>query len=114
MPRFSAWDLLMRYHWGLGVGHLHAHQPVITSGYVGDELDHSENCQDDLPPDLEPEKTSDVQIEDRDRDIYDSDEQESRMEICDLEEWEDVETSDSDDGGQCESQDTEDEDFTGM
>jgi hypothetical protein len=107
MPRFSAQDLLMRYHWGLGVGHLHAHQPVITSGYVGDELDHSENCQDDLPPDLEPEKMSDVQIEDRDRDIYDSDEQESRMEICDLE------------GIGCFHifpffQDMEDEDFTGM
>jgi hypothetical protein len=29
--RFSAPDLMMRYHWGLGVGHYHAHQPTMTS-----------------------------------------------------------------------------------
>jgi len=89
MPRFSARDLLMRYHWGLGVGHLHAHQPVTTSDYVGDEPDQFEVCQDD--PDLEPEGTSDVGIEDGDSDIYVSDD--PAIEIGDLEEWEDVETS---------------------
>lgn len=107
MPRFSARDLLMRYHWGLGVGHLHAHQPVTS-----DEPDQFEVCQDN--PDLEPEGTSDVRIEDGDSDIYDSDDPEQGIEIGDLEEWEDVETSDSDDDGQHELQDTEDEDFTGM
>jgi hypothetical protein len=29
--RFSARDLLMRFHYGLGVGHLHAHQSVASS-----------------------------------------------------------------------------------
>jgi len=29
--RFSDQDLLMRYHWGEGVGHLHAHQSTSLS-----------------------------------------------------------------------------------
>ncbi|KAF8237944.1 hypothetical protein L208DRAFT_1506424, partial [Tricholoma matsutake] len=33
-PRFSDRDLLMRYHWGLGVGHFHAHQSALTSGCI--------------------------------------------------------------------------------
>jgi L-alanine-DL-glutamate epimerase-like enolase superfamily enzyme len=29
--RFSERDLLLRYHWGLGIGHIHAHQAAATS-----------------------------------------------------------------------------------
>jgi hypothetical protein len=27
----------MRYHWGLGVGHFHAHCPASTSGHTSEE-----------------------------------------------------------------------------
>ena len=33
-PRFSDWDLLMHYHWELGVGHIHAYQSAYTSGCI--------------------------------------------------------------------------------
>lgn len=34
----------MRYHWGLGIGHLHAHQLASTSNYAPDE---TTNIHDD-------------------------------------------------------------------
>ena len=49
-PRFSDWDLLMRYHWGLGVGHFHAHQSASTSDCVSDQ---GEDSQDIQVPDME-------------------------------------------------------------
>ena len=39
----------MRYHWGLGVGHLHAHQPTSTSNCIPDE---PKDTQDDWFPDI--------------------------------------------------------------
>ncbi|KAI0054668.1 hypothetical protein BV25DRAFT_1816733, partial [Artomyces pyxidatus] len=34
--RFSERDLLMRYHWGLGIGHMHAHDTTATSRAVAE------------------------------------------------------------------------------
>lgn len=96
MPRFSTRDLLMRYHWGLGVGHLHAHRPRLTSsfGYNADGPDQDEIHQD-LPTNVESKET---QVEDGASDSYESDNPELGLEISDLEDWEDMETdSETDD-----------------
>jgi hypothetical protein len=86
----------MRYHWGLGVGHLHAHQPRSTSsfGYGADGPDLSEN-HEDLLTNLEPKET---QIEDGASDSYESDNPELGLEIRDSEGWEDMETDSETDG----------------
>jgi hypothetical protein len=89
----------MRYHWGLGVGHLHAHRSASTLGNVTKESDDTWNVQ---PLDGGPEEVpgeDDIQIDTQNcnSDVYDSDNSELGLDDRDLEGWEDVE-SDAEDG----------------
>jgi hypothetical protein len=94
--RFSDQDLLMRYHWGLGVGHLHVHGSTSTSSCI---LDKSIDTSDDLFADPEPLGGRDMHATDMDSSAsYESDNSEMALEDRDLEGWEDVEGDTSDDG----------------
>jgi hypothetical protein len=113
MNRFSDRDLLMRYHWGLGVGHLHAHQHAATS--IPGEDSHIRTQSPDCEPDVD-ENDVGAQTQDRDGD-NDADDPELSLTERDLEGWEDVASDDSDNELQVESHEddfTDEEDFTGM
>jgi hypothetical protein len=113
-PRFSDRDLLMRYHWGLGVGHFHAHQSASTSGCVSDL---AEDAQDIQVPDMEPQEALGETLahaNDRGSDMgYESDNPELSLEDRDLEGWDDIEMDDVADVDGDEDI-GELEDFTGM
>jgi hypothetical protein len=88
----------MRYHWGLGVGHIHAHQ-TGTSGHIIREAD----TQDIQSPDLEAEAglddSSAERIQDRNSDVYDSDDPELCLDDREHEGWDDVESEGAEGGG---------------
>jgi hypothetical protein len=101
ISRFSARDLLMQYHWGLGVGHLHTHQPATTSAYT----DSPEESPDDIPHPTE----------------YGSDTSDANMDIAQTQidgpdpgsdSNSDIELDDSSSGG--DEDVAEEEDFRGM
>jgi len=100
----------MRYHWGLGVGHLHAHQPSAMACHIpearGGEL------QDFLSERISGEDDTNMQILDRNNNAGDSDNPELALEDNNSEGWDDVESSDSKDGSTHE--DTEEEEFAGL
>ena len=104
----------MRYHWGLGVGHFHAHQSAFTSGCVSDL---AEDAQDIQVPDMEPQEALEetlVHANDRGSNVgYESDNPELCLEDRDLEGWDDIEMDDVEDGDEDEDI-GEPEDFTGM
>ncbi len=91
----------MRYHWGLGVGHIHAHQHTVPLTAI--QRTDSPDVQ--LEHDSEPDATLDVNeiniqidLQDGNSDIYHSDNPELGLEDRELEGWEDVE-SDGSEGG---------------
>jgi hypothetical protein len=101
----------MRYHWGLGVGHLHAHQPAGASFRTPEEAD----AQDIIPRECETEEgpgenDADTHIQDSNSDVYGSDDPELGLEDRNLEGWEDFESEGSEGG----DMDMEEELFTGM
>jgi len=104
----------MRYHWGLGVGHCHAHQPSWT--YTTPQL---EDPKDDQSSHVEPESSisTSVGVQAGECD-HDSDIAELSLEDGHLAEegWQDDDFGSSDDAGGPESGDSEDEDenFTGI
>jgi hypothetical protein len=104
--RFSERDLLMRYHWGLGVGHLHAHQPGSTASRIPEEPDMQDETEE------LGENNVDIHTQDNNGDVYDSDDPELGLEDRHLEGWEDLEPEGS------EGEDMDDimmeEYFTGM
>jgi hypothetical protein len=108
----------MRYHWGFGVGHLHAHQPASTSeSCISDEQRDTE-LEEDQYADLELDEDS-AHSPDADGaiDMYESDNPESGLDERDLEGWQDMETdSDSDVNGPSEhdSESESEEDFVGI
>lgn len=115
IDRFSAPDLMMRYHWGLGVGHYHAHQPTSISH-------HNITSHSNLEPDSEGTSYSNVDpLGDSNDDleyISDSDDPELGLENRHLpdEGWQDMDAdSDADGGGHSGSDfdDIEEEDYTG-
>lgn len=118
--RFSAPDLMMRYHWGLGVGHFHAHQPTsslhhnITSQPITNEPG---DTQDNQSSNLDAEGTSyrnaDV-LEDDDLE-YISDDPELGLEDRHLpdEGWQDTDTDGTGGDSGSDSEDVEEEDYTG-
>jgi hypothetical protein len=85
----------MRYHWGLGVGHVYAHpsQPASTSV--------EENSQ---PPEYEPEIVTEndfstqTKVPGEDSDVYtsDSDNPELSLGLRDFEGWESDDQGDED------------------
>jgi hypothetical protein len=119
----------MRYHWGLGVGHLHAHQ---TSAAPNNKpgMSQAEDVQADEPPDCIPadlevpsENRVDAQLPDGgDDDMYDSDCPELGLDDRQLEGWEDVDSDDDlelddaefEEGFDDEDMDDDEEDFTGL
>jgi hypothetical protein len=113
--RFSDRDLLMRYHWGLGVGHFYAHQPASTLGHVSDMAG---DAQDSQVPDMELQEASRESLEqpnDKGSDMgYDSDNPELSLEDRDLEGWDDIEMDDGDEDEDEDEDIGEPEDFTGM
>jgi hypothetical protein len=118
--RFSAPDLMMRYHWGLGVGHFHAHQPTsslhhnITSQPITNEPG---DTQDNQSSNMDAEGTSyrnaDV-LEDDDLE-YISDDPELGLEDRHLpdEGWQDTDTDGTGGDSGSDSEDVEEEDYTG-
>jgi hypothetical protein len=115
---------MMRYHWGLGVGHYYAHQPTpslhdSTSRFI---TDVPGDAQDNQISNLESEGTSDrnVHPEYRDDDLeYVSDDPELGLEDRHLPEegWQDAEPDGTSDGGGhsgSDSENIEDEDYTGL
>lgn len=98
----------MRYHWGLGVGHLHAHHP--TSSCTPDnsrDVDASNDLLAD--PELLPGHT-DTHATDVDDNTYrESDNLEMGLEDRDLEGWEDAESDTLEDGNVNSDHDSEDD-----
>jgi len=103
----------MCYHWGLGVGHFHAHQSASTLGCGSDP---AEDAKDIQVPDMEPQEASGetlAQANNRGSDIgYELDNPELSLEDRDLEGWDDIEMDDVEDGDGDDIGELED--FTGM
>ena len=93
--RFSERDILMRYHWGLGVGHFHAHQPTGRPSHNYEESDtqyvHSPECENEVRMDENDVNTC---IQDENSDVCDSDDPELDLEDREHEGWDDVESED--------------------
>jgi hypothetical protein len=89
----------MRYHWGLGIGHLHAHYPTSTSNGCSGIPGKPRDIEDDQNADCEPDNVSEdaSNVDGASSNSYDSDKSESDLNNLDLEGWEDGET----DSGDC-------------
>ena len=93
----------MRYHWGLGVGHLHVHCPVSTSSGRSGIPGKPRDIEDDQNADREPDNAFEDASEDASNidcassDAYDSDKSEWDLDNRDLEGWEDEETDSGND-----------------
>jgi hypothetical protein len=112
----------MRYHWGLGVGHFHAHQPqaTATSSCTPGQPGDTENDQDAEPgvaegsDNYEGHKSS-AELGDNASDVYQSDNSELGLDERDLEGWEDVESDGGSDlDGDNGSGDEDEEEFGGI
>ena len=108
----------MRYHWDLGVGHYHAHQP--TSSLSQPITTESGDTQDIQSSNLEPDgpSYSNVGALGDDDLEYISDDPELGLEDRHLpdEGWQDTDTDGTSDGGGqsgSDSEDVEEEDYTG-
>jgi hypothetical protein len=87
----------MRYHWGLGVGHFHAHQPASTSCRIPEEGTRGVD-----PPESQPEKITDasnvnLQLLGENGYDYNSDDPELTLDDRHLEGWEDIGSDSGDD-----------------
>ena len=90
----------MRYHWGLGVGHLHVHQSTSSHQSMG--INAPDEPVPELPPGGGDTRISDVEDDDE------SDNSEMALEDREFEGWDDVESND--DGNNSDEQDSEDDD----
>jgi hypothetical protein len=90
--RFSDQDIMMHYHWGLGVGHHYTHGSVPSSTSCCEH--ESDNV------DLDPGEGSgeEQHVHDAHGDNYDSDHPEFSLRDHETEGWEDVQSDDSDSG----------------
>jgi hypothetical protein len=97
----------MRYHWGLAIGHFHAHQSTPVSGSLSEEMD-----MDTL--DAETEQLPGggnayvMDMGGNARDEFDN--PEMLLDDRDLEGWEDVESGASDDDCENSELDSEEDD----
>ena len=89
----------MCYHWGLGIGHLHAHRPVSTSNGRSVIPGEPRDIEDDQNADREPDNVSKdaPNIDGTSSDAYDSDKSDWDLDNRDLEGWEDEETDSGND-----------------
>jgi hypothetical protein len=92
----------MRYHWGLGVGHLHAHRPASTpnSSCSGEPSDIEDDQNADREPDHVSEDASNIDC--ASSDTCNSDKPEWELDNRELEGWEDE--TDSGSGDDCRSE----------
>lgn len=100
----------MRYHWGLGVGHLHAHQHASTFPEDNFHWQNFGSSHEALET-LEDANDDNTRIQDVNHDA-DAD-AEFSLEDPDRDEWEDIDSEDEEGDGD-EDMDSEEEDFTGM
>ena len=79
----------MCYHWGLGVGHLHAHCVVSTSNGRSGVPDEPRDIEDDQNGDCEPDNVSEdtSNIDCASLDACDSNKSEWDLDNRDLEGW---------------------------
>ena len=110
----------MRYHWGLGVGHYHAHQPTsslqddITSQFITNKPgDNQDNRSSNL--ELEGTSYSNVDAVGDDDLEYISDDPELGLEDRHLpdEGWQDTDADGAGGHSGSNSEDVEEEDYTG-
>lgn len=85
--RFSDRDLLMRFHWGQGIGHSHAHQISVCPSSSVVQASNIQETQNDIED--EPLFVNDNNLEE-----YDQDSPEFVVEDHEWEGWEDVESED--------------------
>lgn len=97
----------MRYHWGLGVGHLHAHQHASSARGSEDNTGWS---QYEAGEALDDASDTNTRSPDVDGNAYDFGDAEFSSES---EGWEDIESEDEEGSGN-EDMTSEEEDFTGM
>ena len=107
--RFSDQDVLMQYHWGLDVGHLHVHGLTSTTSWKPNQL-RDTDAPDNLsthPEDL----TGDIELNATSFDNNTCDEMvnpEMALDEHDLEDWKDIKSNTSETGcgnGNDESED---------
>jgi hypothetical protein len=104
----------MRYHWGLGVGHIHAHQSTLSASRSPDK---SKDSQDDRSTDFEPDEppgenanAADTAHDGETDAPCESDNGELCLDDHDVGGWDDVET-DSADGSADDSDGERDSDY---
>ena len=108
----------MYYHWGLGIGHFHAHQPWGTA--TSSHPTPLENDQDAEPGGGERSDNYDghepsTELGDNASDIYQSNNSELGLDKHNLEGWEDVESDGGSDlDGNHGSGDEDKEEFGGI
>jgi hypothetical protein len=105
---------MMRYHWGLGVGHFYAHQTAATTDHVlqvPEDTQVPDSGQEELPDGNDNDASACAR--DGDSDVYDSDNPELGLDDRQSDGWnEDEYESDEDDRD--EDENMEDEYYTGM
>lgn len=115
MARFSDRDLLMRYHWGIGVGHLYAHQHATASVRIFEEDASVVQSLERGTGPLESPDEDDVSAltQDGNSEVYDSDDPELGLEDREqeLEGWVDNESEEEYEG---RDEHVEEEDFPGL
>ena len=97
----------MRYHWGLGVGHFHAHQ--FSSSYMSSESRDINIPHDSVSEQLPGNK--DVRTSDKDDACHESDNPEMAFEDLEFEGWEDMESDDSKDDDTSDDQSSDEDDL---
>ena len=99
----------MRYHWGLGIGHLHTHG--LTSTFPWNPNQPRDADAPDSSPENPEDSTGDVELNATGFDKNACDESvnlEMTLDECDLEGWEDAESNTSE--ADCGNGDDESED----
>lgn len=93
----------MRYHWGLGVRHIHVHQPTSASSCIPnrDQPDVETSKSDNALTDLETVLAKgDLEVTTVNNACHEFADHEMVLEDCDPEGWDDVESDcDSSEGG---------------
>src|ERR1700677_4744505 len=103
----------MRYHWGLGVGHIHAHRSMLAMfGYMRGHRQGAQSSEQE-PEDMSGANASSTP-DGNDSDIYDSDDPELGLEDRHLDGWENVELEDSDSEDGEGDEEMVEEHFTGI